>query len=350
MRRRELIIAYFSALSASTASQLLYSPFKRLRAEAAGLPPGLAFAQPLVASGPVRTRAHGQIIEGLDITAASDTAVRITHRNVVLKNCRIRHSKGCGVLATNAHGLMIADLEIECLATGGLNRSNNVHIEGSPATKIMRVKASGGSSNIYALDSSGLEASFLELHDAKGPMPRGQNVQLDKCPNSLVEDFSGENGPLSYTEDNISIFCSDSCIVRRGLAYYNNSPTGVGIMLEGSSNCLVEDVDAVEQGNGAFAAVPVGDAACGACTFRRCRTRGSYNSSRDGRERPSSNGLSICTRVSAGAPKHTITNCHYHALANPRNLIWDSLAVNDGWSFTERQFLSRGPLRLAFPW
>src|SRR3712207_8736287 len=47
---------------------------------------------------------------------------------------------------------------------------------------------------------------------------------------------------------NISVFRSDKCIIRRGLASYNNSPTGFAVMVEGSFDCLVEDVDAVQQG------------------------------------------------------------------------------------------------------
>lgn len=46
-------------------------------------------------------------------------------------------------------------------------------------------------------------------------------------------------------------FRSDRCVVRRGLVSYNNSPSGDGVMIEGSSDCTVEDVDAVQQGNGA---------------------------------------------------------------------------------------------------
>jgi hypothetical protein len=192
--------------------------------------------------------------------------------------------------------------------------------------------------------------TLLELHDARGPLPRGQNVQLHRSPNSILEDFSAENGPTSWTEDNISVFRSDRCLIRRGLVCYNNSPTGDGVMIEGSFDCVVEDVDAVQQGNGAFAAVPQGDAGSGGCTFLRCRTRQTYNATRDGRAAPSSNGLSIYVRVSAGAPKHTITACRHDALANPRNLIWDRRAVNAGWTFRHEAFVPREPIRLAFDW
>jgi hypothetical protein len=306
-------------------------------------------------SGPVISHADGQVIENLDVGASLGNGITVAHRGVVVRNCRIRHAGGHGVHATSATDLTLQDLEIDHVGAplSGVAASeycNNVNLDGCPSTIISRVKASRGSSNIYAESSEGTRMSFLELHDARGPMPRGQNVQFNQSPNSILEDFSAENGPTSWTEDNISVFRSSRCIIRRGLVCYNNSPTGDGVMIEGSFDCIVEDVDAFQQGNGAFAAVPQGEAGCGGCTFLRCRTCQTYNTIRDGRAAPSSNSLSIFTRISAGAQKHTITDCHYDALANPKNLIWDLRAVNPGWSFTPRAFTLRMPIRLAFDW
>jgi len=310
---------------------------------------------PLVASGPITTHRDGQIIENLDIDARVGSAITVLHPRVTVRNCCIRHARGYGIRARGADGLVLQDLEIDHVGAppsgaGPSQECNNVDLEDCPDPIITRVKASRGSSNIYLLNSTGARLSFLELHDARGPMPRGQNVQFDKSPNSILEDFSAENGSTSWTEDNISVFRSNRCVIRRGLVFYNNSPTGDGVMIEGSFDCLVEEVDAVQQGNGAFAAVPQGEAGCGGCSFVRCRTRLSYNTERDGRPRPSSKGLSIYTRISPGAQKHTITDCHYDALANPRNLIWELKAVNAGWSFTRRAFAPREPVRLVFNW
>lgn len=309
----------------------------------------------LAPSGPVGSNADGQVMENLDIEAQSGNGITVTHSNVTIRNCRIRHAGGHGVHAEGAAGLVLQDLDIDHVGApptgvGRNEKRNNINLESCPRAVITRVKASRGSSNIYALSSERSRMALLELHDARGPFPRGQNLQLHGCPNSTVEEFSAENGPASWTEDNISVFRSDGCVVRRGLVHYNNSPTGDAVMIEGSVECLVEDVDAEEQGNGAFAAVPQGNAGCGGCTFLRCRTRQTYNTARDGRAPPSSNGLSIYTRISPGARKHTITDCHYDALANPRNLIWDLRAVNPGWSFTRQAFAPRRPIRLVFNW
>jgi len=312
-------------------------------------------ATALLPSGPVVSRADGDIIENLDINAPLGNGISVLHPRVTVRNCRIRHAAGHGVHATRAAGLVLQQLEIDHV---GARRSgpgpsyycNNVNIEDCPDTTITRVKASRGSSNIYTEHSERTRMSFLELHDARGPLPRGQNVQLDASPNSVVEDFSAENGPTSWTEDNISVFRSDRCLIRRGFVSYNNGPTGDGVMIEGSFDCTVEDVDAVQQGNGAFAAVPEGDAGSGGCVFRRCRTRESYNTKRDGRAAPTSNSLSIYTLISPGARKHTIADCHFYAIANPRNLVWDTNAVNPGWVFTAQEFTPRAPIRLDFGW
>lgn len=356
MTRRRLIVGLLT-IPASGVTAIC--PFDVVQAQdrpaTVGEKGGPAAVIPLMASGPVTSRDDGQIIENLDLRATSGNGITVVHRGVRVRNCRIRHAGGHGVHAVGVTGLVLQDLEIDHVGApaSGAGPSidrNNVNIESCANATIRRVKASRGSSNIYVRRSAGIRLSSLELHDARGPSPRGQNVQFNQSPDSTLEDFSAVNGPESWTEDNISVFRSDRCIIRRGLVFYNNSPTGDGVMIEGSFDGIVEDVDAVQQGNGAFAAVPQGEAGSGGCTFLRCRTRDTYNSSRDGRPAPSSDGLSFYMRISPGAQRHTIADCHYDALANPKNLIWDLRAVNAAWSFSRQRFDPRTPLRLAFGW
>jgi hypothetical protein len=306
-------------------------------------------------SGPITSQFDGQIIENFDIVSNSGHAISVAHNRVTIRNCRIRHAGGHGVHADGSTGLVLESLEIDHAAApprgaGPDESRNNIHLVRCPGAVLSRIKASRGASNIRIEESAGSHVSFVELYDARGPFPRGQNVQFSESPSSVLEDFSGENGPTSWTEDNISVFRSDKCVIRRGLALYNNSPTGFGVMLEGSFACVVEDVDAVQQGNGAFAAVPSDDVGSGGCRFHRCRTRDTYNSMRDIRDAPTSNSLSIYTLRSEKAEKHTVTECSYHNLANPNNLIWDLNAVKTGWSFTARKFVPRSPIRLRFGW
>ncbi len=309
----------------------------------------------LIPSGAVTSQADEQVIENLDINAALGNALTVLHNGVTVRNCRIRHATGHGIHAEDAASLTLQDLDLDRVGTVplGIRSSkycNNINLDGCPDATVTRVKASRGSSNIYTENSERTRMSLLELHDARGPVPRGQNVQFNQSPSAVLQDFSAENGPTSWTEDNVSVYRSNRCVVRRGLVSYNNSPSGDGVMIEGSFDCLVEDVDAVQQGNGAFAAVPDGEVGSGGCMFLRCRTRDSYNTARDGRGPPTSNGLSFYTLISRDAQKHTIVDCHYDALANPGNLIWSLRAVNGGWTFTHKAFTPRPPVRLVFGW
>lgn len=311
--------------------------------------------EPLVPSGPVASRTDNQVIEGLDIQSATGDALIVRHRGVVVRNCRIRHAGGHGVHGLGAHDLVLRDLDIDHAGAGGSGEGdsanrNNINIEDCAGVLVEQVRASRGSSNIYAVRCERAQMRRLELHDARGPAPRGQNIQLDKAPDAIIEDFSAENGPTSWTEDNVSVFQSDRCIVRRGLVSYNNSPSGDGVMIEGSFDCVVEDVDAAQQGNGAFAAVPTDERGSGGCVFRRCRTRDSYNVPRDGRAAPTSDSISFYMRISAHARRHVLDDCQWDALANPDNLLWDERAVRAGWTLVHRPFTPRMPLRLTFGW
>lgn len=306
-------------------------------------------------SGPIESQADGQVIENLDIESISGNAISVVHDGVTVRHCRIRHAGGHGVHADGSARLVLENLEIDHMGApptgvGPDEYRNNVNLVRCPGASLTRIRASRGASNIRLDESPRSRLSFVELYDARGPFPRGQNVQFSESPNSLLEEFSGENGPSSWTEDNISVFRSDKTIIRRGFVSYNNSPTGFAVMVEGSFDCLVEDVDVVKQGNGAFAAVPNDDVGSGGCRFHRCRTRDTYNSPRDSRAAPTSNSLSIYTLRSERAEKHTVTDCVYYNLANPQNLIWDLDAVKAGWSFRARNFVPRSPVRVHFGW
>lgn len=353
MRRRQVLATLF----AIPFYDALVAPRSMGRATAGESPesaPG-HYATRLTRSGAVTSRYDGEIIEALDVVSLSGDAVVVTHQGVTVRNCRIRHAAGHGVHAAAANGLRLESLEIEhagapAAGAGPNIQTNNIDLVGCADVRLTRIRASKGAANIYLEDCEGAVLSLLELHDARGPEPRGQNVQLNACPRSVIEDFSGENGATSWTEDNVSVFHSDACTIRRGLVSYNNSPTGMGVMLEGSSECIVEDVDAYRQGNGAFGAVPSDKRPSGGCAFLRCRTSHSYNEPRDGREAPSSNGLSFYTLASPGASLHSIVDCSYFALANPRNLIWERQAVGPRPVLIARTFVHRDPVRLAFDW
>ena len=358
MNRRELLCSLLTLPSARMLKTggMDQAPPNLIGRAGTGLPAEVtAQTSPLRQSAPLVSMFDGQIFEYLDIFAHSGPALTISHANVTIRHCRIRHVQGPGLVARGALDLSLHDCDLTFLGAPERGRARspgsiNVALDGSPGARIWRVRAAHASSNIYAANSPHLAISKVELHDARGPAPRGQNIQFDKCPASILEDFSAENGPTSWTEDNISIFRSNDCIVRRGIVSYNNSPTGDGVMIEGSFNCTVEDVNSVQQGNGAFAAVPQGTSRSGNCSFIRCRTRDSYNTVRDGREKPSSDSLAFYVVASQGAPLHRIIDCRYTSLANSQNLIWKRDSLAPGWTLTRADFVARAPIRLKFDW
>ena len=65
---------------------------------------GAASSVALEPSGPVRSSAHGQIIENLDIDARRGAGIIVVHGGVTVRNCRIRHALGHGVSAVAARG------------------------------------------------------------------------------------------------------------------------------------------------------------------------------------------------------------------------------------------------------
>ena len=158
----------------------------------------------------------------------------------------------------------------------------------------------------------------------------------------MLEDYSAvnEDGGM-WTEDNVSIYRSENCVVRRGLLDGNNSPTGVGVMFENVSSGLVEDVDTIRQGNGSFSAWTSQNV-----IFRRTRARENICADQ-GRGKPSS-GAQIW--VGGGSSMNLrIEGSKYWKRCSPHHLIWPPSAF-DKIELEAAEFVLRRPLSLHFPW
>lgn len=303
----------------------------------------------LTDSGPVSASADGEVIENLRITADCTIAIEVKgFVDVIIRNVEIRHSCDPGIRAAGAHRLAIQDVRVirtDVPESGPAPSSlgNNIVVTGSDNITITRVQLWRGSAGIYTIDSYGPRLSFIEGHDFRGPMPRGQLVQFNKSPDCLLENFSAENPrSTSWTEDNVSVFQSPNCVIRKGLLDGNNSPSGVGVMFEltqSGGSGLVEDVDTIRQGNGSFASV-----GGQGVIFRRTRARD--NSCEDeGRGLPGSGGVSWHSRV--GATGTRIEDSSYWNLCfvlvwRPETVVFQELIEED--------FTLNAPLRLTFPW
>jgi len=304
----------------------------------------------LTTSGAVTASANGQLIENLRIEVSQGPAITVDGlSDVTVRNCELRHGSGPGISFSNATNLHIENVSI--LHTGapaaGQNPDdgrNNIEGYGSSGVVIDHVRLEQGSSGAYLVECPGAQVRFVEGHDFRGPFPRGQVVQFDKCDDALLEDFSSENpAATSWTEDNVSVYQSSNVTVRRGLVDGNNSPSGVGIMFEesgsGHTGGLAEDVDALRQGNGCFSAYPGYDV-----TFRRTRARDNICTDQ-GRGTPSSGGLAW-----AGSPESSglrIEDSRYHNLC--QGLVWDQ-SVFTAQELTDEDFTPRAALRLTFCW
>ncbi|MGI9501933.1 MAG: hypothetical protein ACR2RE_02605, partial [Geminicoccaceae bacterium] len=225
---------------------------------------------------------------------------------------------------------------------------------------------------VYAHRCSRLQIGMLEGYDFRGPFPRGQLVQFDKCQKVLLEDFSCENsGATSWTEDNINCFGCVDPVVRRGFIHGNNSPSGVGVLIEngeGGQGGLVQDVDVVYWANGAFSAT---EGAKGV-VFERCRARDGLGPEANstsfgktdylGRPIPSlqswlgnldrgqpMSGQEAFFAFKVGKPDIVFRDCSYANLPKAPLLAWDQdqMAVAE---FREVDFTPRGRLSLVFPW
>jgi hypothetical protein len=295
-------------------------------------------------SGPIVATRDGQVIEGLRIEATDQPAISVhALRNVVIRNVEIRHDGAHGISCERSPGLVIENVSItRSRAANRSKEQNNINAYRCDKLSIRNARLTGGSAGVYALRSKLVHLSNIEGHNFVGPDPRGQLVQFDKSPYCLLEDFSAYNAPIvSHTEDNVSIYFSDYCILRRGLLVGNNSPSGVGVMFEESRHGLVEDVDTVAQGNGSFSAYPGHDV-----TFRRTRARDNICQDQ-GRGKPLSDSLIWTGSEDSGGLR--IVASTYFIPCNPQNVIW-SMNRFDLIEINEDDFSPRPAIVNRFCW
>ena len=315
--------------------------------------PQIGNVQKLTASGPITVTHDGQVIEGLNITSKSGAAITIKgFKNVVINNCKITAYHGPGISAANADGLKIQNVDIiNGSASVGLKPNasadeNNISVSQTKGLTIYNARLTGGSSGIYVDNNSGnVNISNIEGYNFKGPMPRGQLVQLAHVNTGTINGFYCKNDPNnSYPEDNISLFMSQNITVKNGLIDGNNSITGCGVMAEsGSSNCLIENVDALNQGNGSFVSWGASNV-----TFKNVRTKDNHATS----VRGANASGSLIFASSSGATGTSFINAIYFNPANPDNISLNykapmPMVVKD---IKKQDFTTRTPLKLKFGW
>jgi hypothetical protein len=140
--------------------------------------------------------------------------------------------------------------------------------------------------------------------------------------------------------------CTGNWTFRRGLIDGNNSPSGCAFMVEGTSNVLVEDVDALHQGNGGpavYSGGPSGGTSSNVI-YRRFRIKDTIQT--DQGRGPAQSGYT--TYISSpGVASSKFEQCK-HFNVNLPNLAWDgsTMATKD-WANAD--FTPRAPIRNRKP-
>ena len=209
---------------------------------------------------PIRTTYDGQVIENLDLWVSDGDAIRVDHKNVVIRNVTIHHADGNGIVVEDVSGVTVQNALIvnsdPPTGNGGETdpETTGIRVVNAANFTASHVTLQDSGTGIYLGQSPGAKLSYIEGHDFHGPFPGGQLVQFYQSPNGRLSDFAVTNDPgHSHVEDNVSIIDSPNVTIANGVIDGNNSPSGVGVMFEGDSQGgHVENVDVIHMGNGGF--------------------------------------------------------------------------------------------------
>ena len=121
-------------------------------------------------------------------------------------------------------------------------------------------------------------------------------------------------------------------------------------MIEGSFNCTVEDVDSVQQGNGAFAAVPQGALGPATAALSAAGREIVITLSATAGKSPviRQSGVLCCSVARRSSASHY--RLSLHEPGKFQNLIWKRDLLAPGWTLTGADFVARAPIRLKFDW
>jgi nitrous oxidase accessory protein NosD len=304
---------------------------------------GAKFCQ-LKESPPVIATYDGQIIEGLRIEATNEPGILVHNfSDVMIRNVEILHDGAHGISCHRSPGLVIENVSI--VHSGARTSSiheNNIDCYRAEGLRIRNVRLTEGAAGIYVLESPHVHLSHIEGHNFRGPNPRGQLVQFNLSPDALLEDFSVRNVVgVGRPEDVVSIYQSSGTVIRRGLIDGNDSTNGVGVNIEFSDDCLVEDVDTIHQSNGSFGAHYASN-----ITFRRTRAKDNICADQ-GRGRPASGGI-IWSGYNNVSGLRIEDSQHWNR-CNPAAIVHD-LDRFDVVELKELDFTPRAPIALRFPW
>lgn len=154
--------------------------------------------------------------------------------NILIENLQFRNRSGNNLVFKNCTNVTIRNCYF------GPSSSEAISIEGGNNITIENNLFANNKSGVYALETKGgLIIRNNQFVNAKGPLPRGQYIQLDACngAGNIIENNKGESWPgESNPEDLISLYKSkgtaESPILVRNNIFRGGGPSssGGGIM------------------------------------------------------------------------------------------------------------------------
>ncbi len=300
------------------------------------------------ASGPIVVQSDNQVISHLNITTTSAPGIDTNgHKGVQIKDVVIHHSgRNPGIYVNGGSNVSISNADILNMgapASGAAASSNmmNISCSSSSGLTVSNVRLTSGSSGIYLQSCPNNNLSYVEVHDQRGPFPRGQAVQWNASGPGTLTNFSDELTATSWPEDNINVYESSGITISNGLVSGNqnaNSPTGDGVMVESSSNNVsVSNVSAIGQSNGCFAIY----SGSGNVTYTNANCANTFCSGARGN--PSSNSLAYTVDPAAAKGNLNISGSYYN-LCNPGNVAWEASMLTTN-KVTSNNFTPNAPIR-----
>ncbi len=300
------------------------------------------------ASGPIVVQSDNQVISHLNITTTSAPGINTNgHNGVQIKDVVINHSgPNPGIYVNGGSNVSISYADIlntGAPASGAASSSNmmNISCSSSSGLTVSNVRLTRGSSGIYLQSCPNNNLSYVEVHDQRGPFPRGQAVQWNASGPGTLTNFSDELTATSWPEDNINVYELSGITISNGLVSGSqnaNSPSGDGVMVESSSNTVsVSNVSAIGQSNGCFA-IYSGSANV---TYTNANCANTFCTGARGT--PSSNSLAYTIDPAAVAGNLNMSGSYYN-LCNPENIVWSASQLKVD-NLTSSNFTPNAPIR-----
>ena len=117
---------------------------------------GLALSD-LRSSGSITTSSHGQVIDGMDVSGQ----IRVQHRDVTIRNSRVRHSGGYGI--SIVHGADVGTVTVENVEVDGQGVADGIGIYVTAPVEVTRARIHGQRVGMQVSSGSTVQQSYI--HD-----------------------------------------------------------------------------------------------------------------------------------------------------------------------------------------